>query len=698
MARTKAITPAGAATLTAAGAALAFWMNHFVSGIEASTLEFYWNIVEGFENSFAHIITSPFAFSASDMAISLTLVGLLGPWAAWIWHMAQAGNYRPGEEHGSARWMTEAELKAFADAKEPENNLILSKTGRMCFQPKAFSLEHDRNKNVLIIGGPGSGKTRYNIKPNLMQLNSSVWVTDPKGTLLPECGQMFVDAGYALKTFNTIEFRNSMHFNPFAYITKDKDIPPLVQCIVSNVKPQDAGKSGDPFWEQTEKELICALVAYMFEALPPEQRTFRTLSKLLAMIKIDEDGASRGKEKKSPLDILFEIWETGLEPSPGERGSMSSEEFDLVRVGEAHPDSYAVSLYKKFKVGAGKTLKSVLMSVHSDLWQFELKEVLEITDYDEMDLDSLGGLVPADLEQAAERDPGVLDPGAGVSYGQRKTAVFVVMDDSDPTFGFLVSVLTFLAFNRIKSYADRKCKGGKLPVPVQFYLDEFANIGKIEAFQQLITTLRSRSIATTLCLQSLYQLDSVYGEKEANIIKDACDTWIYLGGCGNDTCKAISERLGNETITTRNNSKSEGQGRSSSISVQTSQRALMDGAEVGRMPRKRCLVMISGTNPYYGDKYAIEDHTRYALIDPGHKGKKKTLGLFGRSWPAARYDRPFSAEAFKKRLVARRIRAEFEGIAMLGKRKPMSREAHENLLAALTAAAAGRKEQEGERE
>jgi type IV secretion system protein VirD4 len=654
-----------AAVLAACSLVLAFLASHVAAGTLESAESMPNNFLEGLEGCLDHVLANPLDLGHGQLNTSFVIIGAVLPWFCWFYAVQQRGNYRPGEEHGSARWLTPKELAAFGDRDDPYNNIILSKDARLVLAPKGFDLERDRNKNVLILGGPGSGKTRYVIKPNLMQLNSSVWVTDPKGTLLPEVGQMFVDAGYSLRTLNTIDFRRSMHFNPFAYIRRDEDIPSLVECLVSNVKPKDAGHAADPFWEQCEKMLLNALVGYMYEALPPSQRTFRTLSKLIGMIEISESNENH----QSPIDVLFTAWETGSMPRVGRMGpTLTTEQERLVFSGKPHPESYAVAQYRKFKVGAGKTLKSVLMSVNSDLWQFSLPEVLDLTDYDEMDLDSIGGLVEADLrDRIAGGDAGIAEPGEGTPCGrnaaapngQRKTAMFVVMNDSDSTFAFLVAVLTYLGFTRLKNYADTKCldRGGKLPIPVEYYLDEFANIGKIADFNQLITTLRSRNMATTIVLQSLSQLDNVYGKEQATTIKDACDSWVYLGGSGSETCDLISKRLGNETVTSKTASKTYSSQNSGSVSTQLLQRPLMDPSEVARMRRRDCLVLLTGTYPWKGPKYDLESHPRYAEIDPGHKG--------------ARHDRPFDVTAWHTEQETRRRLDEFPGVTSPGGRGPV---------------------------
>ena len=614
-------------------------------------------LASALEAGLAATLATPFTITTQgDAALAVNILALVLPWGVIMNSDSMNGNFMPGIEHGSSRWLTTAEMAKYSDQKDPENNLILSRNARLTFQPKKFDLEHDRNKNVLIIGGPGSGKTRYVVKPNLMQLNSSVWITDPKGTLVPEVAGMFVKCGYRVRTLNTIDFKLSNHFNPFAYIKKESDVPNIIQCLITNVKPKDAGKAGDPFWENTEKMLLNALVAYMYEALDPKQRTFRTLNKLIDMIKISESK----EDLVSPLDVVFSAWEYGdFTRDPKIRNAvrtMTKEERAYLRKGTPHPESYACELYRQFKVGAGKTLKSVLMSVHADLWQFALPEVLELTDYDEMDLESIGGLVEEDLIERAKTDPGILEPGEGVPCGknaaapkgQRKTAMFVIMSDSDPTYAFLVAVLTYLGINQIKNYADTKClkKGGKLPIPVQFWLDEFANIGKIEAFGQLITTIRSRNIAVTIVLQTLMQLDDVYGKEQAGEIKGACNTWIYLGGCENDTCEIISKRLGNTTVATKNKSKTFSQQNSNSTSLQILQRPLMDPSEVEKMKKRYCLVILSGAEGYKDLKYRLEDHKRYGLIDPGHKGHKSIVP-WGRSW-AGNPDAPFDVAEWKR--------------------------------------------------
>lgn len=630
------ITRTNVAVTCTATAAMAAVGNRAAVIAEASAAAFPENYSIAINETIPSLLADPLSFGNSAVALEQTLLFALIPWLCWFWALTRKGNYRPGEEHGSARLMTAAEIAPYGDAADPENNIILSRRARMKLVPKGFSLKTDRNKNVLILGGPGSGKTRYIVKPNLMQLNSSVVITDPKGTLIDEVGDMYREAGYAIKVLNTIDFSKSMHYNPLAYIRSSKDIPQLTECIVRNAKPADAGKSQDPFWDNCEKLLINSLIAYMYEAFPKEERTFRNLVALMGCIEVRENDENH----QSPLDVIMGAWETGRRPEPPKPRSvyaqaaaqgprMSDVQEGFVRVGEAHPNSYAVLLYKQFKVGAGKTLKSVMMTANSDLWQFTLEELLELTDYDEMGLDGLGGLNAADLAEASRRDPGMLAPGMGVPCGrnaaapdgQRKTALFVVMNDSDRTFSFLIATLMYQVFNIAKQYADEKC-GGKLPVPVQFWLDEFANIGKIADFDQLITTLRSRNMAVSIVLQSLNQLDTNYGKEEANVIKAACDSWVFLGGGSDDTFETLSKMLGNETVNNRNSSKSFGPQHSSSESEQILQRAVMMPDEVRRLSHDRCIVIINGENGYEDEKYRLEEAPRYELIDPGHRDRR----------------------------------------------------------------------------
>lgn len=669
------ISPVGLGFLGVASVACGVVMNHF-GRLYVEMTAAGQNILEalngGLSGCIPDLLAHPLVFSMDSFSRCMTLVGVCIPWLAAYYLFTSRGNYRPGEEHGSARWMTPREMKLFGDWDDLDNNIILSRNARMVMKAANFNLERDRNKNVLIIGGPGSGKTRYFVKPNLMQLNSNVWVTDPKGMLPQEVGQMYLDAGYDLRVFNTIDFNLSMHFNPFAYVSAVEDIPPLVDCLVNNVKPPDSGHSGDPFWEQSEKQLLVALIAYMFEALPfkdvsgKEVRTFRTLNKLLGMIEISE----KDENLKSPLDILFEAWETGVAPSALYSTKVSDAQREFIQAGfvqgTPHPDSYAVMEYRKFKVGAGKTLKSILMSVNADLWQFDLPAVLELTDYDEMDLDSLGGLIDEDLMERAKTDPGILNPGMGAPCGktkhapngQRKTALFVAMEDQNTTYNFLIAVLTYLGINRLKNYADNR-GGGKLPIPMQFYLDEFANIGKINDFQNVITTIRSRNMAATCVIQSLSQLDSVYGKEEASTIKDGCATWIYIGSCGDETCETISKVIGNSTVNNRNTSKTYAEKNSGSVSEQIVQRQLIDPAEVRKLNPWKCIVMITGVNAFLDDKYLIEEHPRYHMIDPGHKAGKSHKG---KKFPAADYDEPFDVRSWRAREQAKKLWAESGGV------------------------------------
>lgn len=558
-----------------------------------------------------------FAFGVLGAVVPLMALGMA----------ARPRNLRPGAEHGSSRWLSVKEAAAFGDRKDPYNNIILSKHGRMRLNVTKFDLEHDRNKNVLIIGGPGSGKTRYIIKPCLLQLNASYVVTDPKGTLVVEVGGALAEAGYEVKVLDSADFSRSMHFNPFKYIECAEDIQPLVDCILTNTKPEEGGSNKqDPFWDSMAKLLMVAMTSYMFEALPPEKRTMRTLMKLISLVEAREGD----DEYKCPADRIMEAWEIGERPDLKGMDVRQARAIDSLAPaggwGRPHESSYACRNYSQFRVSAGKTMKSILSTVNSSLWMFGLESLLDLTDYDELDLDSLGGYKDDDLERVAATDPGVLEPGMGTPCGrtknhpagQRKTVLFLVMDDAVPTFRFLMATALYLTMTRLKAYADH-CPKGSLPIPVMFYLDEFANIGRVANFENFITTIRSRNMAVVPVIQEGAQLEKFYSKEAARIIKGGCATWVYLGGCELETCKEISEIVGDETVDSDNRSKTYSQNNSSGISQQRSGRKLIDPSEVMRISMRKCLVLIKGAYPLLDVKYDLTKHPNYKFMKE-HEG------------------------------------------------------------------------------
>lgn len=583
----------------------------------------------------AHMFEAPLSLSFDSFDMISSLVGFCAPWLVfWNAKMRGERRYMFNAEHGTSRWGTRKDAERFEDPTDPYNNIILSATERKALVPKKFDLEADRNNNVLLIGGPGTGKTRYNIKPNLMQLNSSYVVTDPKGTLVPECGTLFcggpdrkipeeclfeakkdlyvydratksrdplkfagkvVKKGdripYEFKVLNLIDFDKSMKYNPLAYMKTEKDILKLVNVFIQNTNGEGAQK-GEDFWVKCEQLFYTAIFSYLFFECPPSQRNFANVVKLLDMAKVKEED----EDYESPLDLFFKELETG-------RRYEGKGEF--VEVGEPQPEHFALRQYHKFKQSAGKTAKSILISCAARLAPFDIDALRDLLSTDELELDRIG---------------------------DRPTVLFVIIPDTDTTFSFIAAMCFYQMFNLLSDHADNEC-GGKLDVPVQCLFDEFANVGKVPMFDKLITTLRSRGVSVEIVLQNLGQLDRDY-DKAARIIKGGCDTMLYLGGGDPETCKEISERLGKTTIANRSFTRSDGASKSTSVNDQLIARDLMDPAEVERMSRAKCIVQIGGMFAFKSDKYSLESHPRYRYIDPGHKG--------------AEYEDAFDAEEYVK--------------------------------------------------
>ena len=671
--------PVEIAALAAAGAAVGDVAAKYAQLVSASQDPLGSGLVESLRQCVPAALADP-TFPLTQATVGLGVAGAALPWALWAYSTSRRGNYRPGEEHGSARWVTDAQLAGYADRKEPLDNVILSRRVRLALGRRGFDLEHDKSPNLLVVGGPGSGKTRYVVKPNLMQLNASFVVTDPKGTLLPETAGMFERAGYAVRVLNVMNFENSMHFNPLAYVREQEDIASIVTCLVQNAKPEGAGKGQDPFWEQMEMQLLRACIAFLVETKPRRDWTMRNVIRMVRLISVDEGNS----DAKSDFDRLFDAYRTGS----GGRSDFPRECRDLMPPAGVRADesSYALVQYDQFRISAGKTLKSIVSTLNSDLGQFSLSKVLDLTDTDDLALDTIGGLYDADLDRRAAWDEGVLRATAGGlglargatpghPGGQRKTILYIVFDDGDSTFNFLVATCLHLCFRVLKSYADRSGERahGRLPIPVQFYLDEFGNLGKVADFRRLITTVRSRNIGITMILQELSQLESVYGKEDANIISGACPCWIYLGATKLETAKTFSEMAGNETVNNRNGSRSYGEHRSSSDSEQIVQRPLITPDEVLKLSPKLELLYVAGAGMARVEKYVIQEHPNYALIDPGHAGKARfaawvpgevrrpgtLFDLWGVGWPPAELDeapdvralaRSASSDAEKARL------------------------------------------------
>lgn len=537
--------------------------------------------------------------STEPMALAVGLMAACIPWAIWARNLVRAGTYRQGEEHGSARWGTLKEGRAFMDAKNPANNILLSRDFALALKPRRFDLKHDRNRNVCVLGGPGSGKTRYYVKPNLMQKNADFFVTDPKGTLLGEVGWMLEDGGYDIRTFDTTDFSRSMRYNPLAYVKDQTDILIFVECLIKNTTAEDR-KSSDPFWENSERLLYTALVAYLVYHARPDERNLNSLMLLLSLAEAREEDESY----MSPLDLIFEELETGMRFMERGRGRKAKEErpFDdggewgWVRVGEPHDASedFALSNYRAFKVAAGKTLKSIIISCNVRLKPLSVDAVSALIAYDEMELGLLGS-------------------------GEGKHAIFASMSDSDSTFDFLFALLMWQATSVLYKTALVRF-AGSLKRPVHFLLDEFGNIGEVPDFERVIATARSRNVSFSIILQSASQLERSYEKEGAKTILDCCDTVVFLGGKSTETNEMISKMIGKQTVKVLTESDSRGTNRSTTQNYNVIERELMTPDEVGRLSRDESIVLISGTYPLKGAKYRIEEHPSYPEVDPGHAG------------------------------------------------------------------------------
>ena len=462
-----------------------------------------------------------------------------------------AKHYRHNEEYGSARWGTHADIEPFMDPKF-ENNVILTATERLMMSNRPKNPAIARNKNVLIVGGSGSGKTRFWLKPNLLQMHSSYVVTDPKGTIVLECGHALQKNGYEIRILNTINFKKSMHYNPFAYIHSEKDILKLVTTLIANTKGD--GKSGDEFWTKAETLLYCALIGYIHYEAPVEEQNFATLIEFINAMEVREDD----EEFQNPVDIMFENLE------------------------KKNPKHFAVRQYKKYKLAAGKTAKSILISCGARLAVFDIQELRELTAYDELELDTLG---------------------------DRKTALFLIMSDTDSTFNFLISMAYTQLFNLLCEKAD-DVYGGRLPVHVRCLIDEMANIGQIPNLEKLIATIRSREISACLVLQARSQLKSIYKDNADTIIGN-CDSQIFLGGSEPTTLKELTEALGKETIDTFNTSDTRGNSPSYGTNYQKLGKELMSRDELAVMNGSKCILQLRGVRPFLSDKYDLTQHPNF---------------------------------------------------------------------------------------
>lgn len=467
-----------------------------------------------------------------------------------------AKKFRQGKEYGSARWGTKKDIEPYMDEKF-QNNILLTQTEMLTMNGRPANPKYARNKNVLVIGGSGSGKTRFYVKPNLMQMHSSYCVTDPKGTIVLECGKMLEDNGYEIKILNTINFKKSMKYNPFAYIRSEKDILKLVQTIIANTKGEGE-KAGEDFWVKAEKLYYTALIGYIFYEAPREEKNFATLLDMIDASEVREDDETY----MNPIDRLFEALE------------------------KKEPTHFAVKQYKKYKLAAGKTAKSILISCGARLAPFDIRELRDLMSEDELELDTLG---------------------------DRKTALFVIISDTDDTFNFVVSIMYSQLFNLLCDKAD-DVYGGRLPVHVRCLLDEFANIGLIPKFEKLIATIRSREISASIILQAQSQLKAIYKDNADTIVGN-CDSTLFLGGKEKTTLKELSETLGKETIDMYNTSETRSNQKSFGLNYQKTGKELMSQDEITVMDGGKCIFQLRGVRPFLSDKFDITKHKNYRLLE-----------------------------------------------------------------------------------
>ena len=505
---------------------------------------------DGFSAAFSSIAPS---FHPADL-----LIGIAGAVIVRLIIYVKGKNakkYRKGMEYGSARWGTAEDIKPYTDPVF-ENNIPLTQTERLTMNSRPKQPKYARNKNILVIGGSGSGKTRFFVKPSLMQMHSSYVVTDPKGTVLIECGKLLQRGGYRIKVLNTINFKKSMKYNPFAYLRSEKDILKLVNTIIANTKG-DGEKSGEDFWVKAEKLYYTALIGYIWYEAPDEEKNFTTLLEMINASEAREDD----EDFQNPVDLMFE------------------------RLEEKDPEHFAVKQYRKYKLAAGKTAKSILISCGARLAPFDIKELRELMETDEMQLDTIG---------------------------DRKTALFVIISDTDDTFNFVVSILYTQLFNLLCDKADDEY-GGRLPVHVRCLLDEFANIGQIPKFEKLIATIRSREISASIILQSQSQLKAIYKDNADTIVGN-CDTTLFLGGKEKTTLKEISEILGKETIDSFNTSETRGRELSHGLNYQKLGKQLMTEDEIAVMDGGKCILQLRGVRPFFSDKFDITKHPKYKYL------------------------------------------------------------------------------------
>ncbi|MBO1870764.1 type IV secretory system conjugative DNA transfer family protein [Lachnoanaerobaculum sp. Marseille-Q4761] len=471
-----------------------------------------------------------------------------------------AKKFRQGKEYGSARWGNSKDIEPYVDEKF-ENNILLTDTERLTMNGRPKNPKYARNKNILVVGGSGSGKTRFFLKPNLMQMHSSYVVTDPKGTVLIECGKMLEKNGYDIKVLNTINFKKSMHYNPFAYLRSEKDILKLVQTIIANTKGEGE-KSSEDFWVKAERLYYTALIGYLYYEAPEEEQNFETLLAFIDASEVREED----ENFKNAVDYIFDALE------------------------KEKPNHFAVKQYRKYKLAAGKTAKSILISCGARLAPFDIEELKNLMEYDEMGLDTIG---------------------------DKKTALFIIISDTDDTFNFVVAMMYTQLFNLLCDKAD-DVYGGRLPVHVRCLLDEFSNIGQIPKFEKLIATIRSREISASIILQAKSQLKAIYKDN-ADTISGNCDSELFLGGKEGTTIKELSENLGKETIDLYNTSETRSNQKSFGLNYQKLGKELMSRDELKVMDGGKCILEIRGARPFYSDKFDITKHKNYKLLSDYNK-------------------------------------------------------------------------------
>lgn len=540
---------------------IALYLPYILLGLVATNLGEAWRLAEGKElgdKIMAMMGTFPVAFvnplpSLHPLDLLVGLCCGAGLRLAVYLRGKNAKKYRHGMEYGSARWGTPKDIEPFM-APKFSDNIILTKTERLMMSNRPPDPKNARNKNVLVVGGSGSGKTRFWLKPNLLQCHSSYVVTDPKGTIVLECGQAMMKNGYKVKILNTINFKKSMHYNPFSYVHSEKDILKLVTTLMTNTKGEGSG--GDPFWEKSERLLLTALIAYLHYEAPVEEQNFATLLEMLNTMQVLEDD----EEYQNPVDLLFE------------------------ELAKKKPNSFAGRQYKLYKLAAGKTAKSILISCGARLAPFDIQELRDLTMYDELALDTLG---------------------------DKKTALFLIMSDTDSTFNFLISMVYTQLFNLLCDKAD-DVYGGKLPIHVRCLIDECANIGQIPNLEKLVATIRSREISACLVLQAKSQLKAIYKDNADTIVGNM-DSQIFLGGSEPTTLKDLSEMLGKETIDSFNTSDTRGNSPSYGTSFQKLGHELLSRDELAVLDGGKCILQLRGVRPFLSDKYDLTQHPNYKL-------------------------------------------------------------------------------------